>query len=82
MPDARPATVTKHFFDAPWLVVEAEYDFVDLGNLLQQINLIVKEGTIENRNDGLGRMNRQRPQPRTLASCEKNRFHGNRSILS
>ena len=73
--------VAEDLFDAPRLVVEAENDLVDLRHLLEQIDLVVEKRAIEDRNDGLGRMNRQRPQPRAFAPCKQNCFHVNRPIL-
>ena len=74
-PHARAGAVAEHFFDAARLVVEAEDDLVDLGNLLEEIDLVVEERAIEDRHDGLRRMNRQRPEARALASGEQNGLH-------
>ena len=63
--------VAEDFFDSARLVVEAENDFVNVGHLLQQIDLVMKKGAIEDRNNGLGRMDRQRPQPRALTPCKE-----------
>ena len=67
--------VTKDLFDAARLVVETENHLVNLGNLLQEIDLIVEEGAIENRHDRLRRMNREGAETRAFASCEQNGFH-------
>ena len=80
--DAQIAAVPEHLFDAARLVVEAEDDFVDLRDLLQQIDLVMQERPVEDRNDRLGRMNRQRPQTRALAPCEKDSFHDNPPIIT
>src|SRR6185503_1080765 len=61
--------------NAPWLVVEAENHLVDFRNLLQKIYLVIQEWSIEDRNDRLGRVNRQWPEPRALPACEKNGLH-------
>ncbi len=74
-PHAGAGAVAEHFLDAPRLVVQAEDDLVDLRNLLQQIDLVVKERAIEDRHDRLRRMNRQRTEARALASGEQNGFH-------
>ena len=52
-PHARAGALAEDLFDAARLVVEAEDDLVDLGHLLQQIDLIVQERAVEDRNDGL-----------------------------
>ena len=51
------------------------------GTLPQQIDLVVEKRAVEDGHDGLGRMNRERPQTRALAPGEENRFHVNRPIL-
>ena len=71
------AAVAEDLLDAPRLIVEAEDHLVDLRHLLQQIELIVEKGTIEDRNDRLGCVNRQRTQARALAPREQNRLHAN-----
>ena len=78
---AGAAAVAEDLFNTPRLEVEAENDFVNLRDLLQQVDLIVEKGAIENGNDGLGRVYRQRPEPRALAPCKQNRLHVNRTIL-
>ena len=75
--DAQIGAVAEHLLDAARLVVEAEDDFVDLRDLLQQIDLVMQKRPVEDRNDGLGRMNRQRPETRALAPCEKDSLHDN-----
>ena len=73
MPSLRP--VAEHLFDAARLVVEAEDHLVDLGHLLEQVDLVVEERAIEDRNDGLRRMDRERPQTRALAPGEQDGLH-------
>ena len=75
MPDV--GAVAEDLLDAPRLVVEAQDDFVDLRHLLEQIDLIVEKRPVEDRNDRLGRVNGQRPQPRALAPGQKDRLHDN-----
>ena len=45
------------------------------GHLLQQIDLVVQERPVEDRHDRLGRVERQRTQPRALAPGEQNGLH-------
>ena len=72
---AGAGAVAEHFFDAARLVVEAEDHLVDLRHLLEEIDLVVEERAIEDRHDGLGRMNRQRAEARAFAPGEQNGFH-------
>ena len=72
---AGAGAVAEHLFDAARLVVEAEDHLVDLGHLLEQIDLVVEERAIENRHDRLRGMNRQRTEARALASSEQNGLH-------
>ncbi len=72
---AGAGAVAEHFFDAARLIVEAEDHLVDLGNLLEEIDLVVEERAIEDRHDGLRRVDRQRTQARALASGEQNGLH-------
>jgi len=65
----------KDFFDTAGLVIEAQDDFVDLGNLLEQVDLVVEKRPIQDRHDGFRRVQRQRTQPRALASGEQNGLH-------
>jgi hypothetical protein len=80
--DARVRTVAEDLLDPPRLVVQAEDDFIDLRHLLQQIDLIVQEWPVEDRNDRLRRMNRERPQPGTLAPGKEDRLHDNQRSYS
>ena len=73
--DAEIAAVAEDFLDPPRLIVQAENDLVDFGDLAQQINLVLQKWTVEDRNDGLRGVERQRPKPRALASGQENRFH-------
>ena len=57
------------------LVVEAEDHLVDFGHLLDEVQLIVEKRPVENRNDRLRCVNRQRAEPRALAPDEKKRLH-------
>ena len=75
--DAQRRAVAEDVLDAPRLVVEAEDDLVDLGNLPDQIDLVVEERPVEDRDDRLGRVQGQRPQPRALAAREQDGFHDN-----
>ena len=52
------------------------------GHLLQQIELIVEERPIEDRDDRFGRVNRQRAQPRAFAPGEQDRLHAQPPMLS
>ena len=75
--DPELGAVAEDLLDAARLVVEAEDDFVDLRNLLQQIDLIVEKRPVEDRNDRLRRVDRERPEPRALAPGQKDRLHDN-----
>ena len=83
IPDAHAGAraIAEDLFDPARLIVEAENDLVDLRHLLQLIDLIVQERAVEDGNDGLGRVNRERAQSRALAPCKENCFHDNRTIL-
>jgi hypothetical protein len=58
--DARLAAVAEDFLDATRLVVEAEDHFIDLRHLLEEIELIVEKGPIEDRHDRFRCVNRKR----------------------
>jgi hypothetical protein len=72
------AAVAEDLLDPPRLVIQAEDDFVDLGHLLEQVELIVKERPVEDRDDRLRCVNRQRAQPRAFSPREQYRLHRNR----
>ena len=75
--DAERRAVAEDVFDAARLVVQAQDDLVDLGNLPDEIDLVVEEGPIEDRHDRLRRMQGQRPQPCAFSAGKKNGFHDN-----
>ena len=77
MPQTQSFAFADDFLDAARLVVQAEDDLVDLRNLTQQIDLIVEKGPVQNRDDRLGRVHRERTQSRALAAGEQNGFHDN-----
>ena len=54
---------------------------VDLGDLPQQVQLVVQERAVQDRHDRFGRMNRQRSQARALAAGKQNRLHVNQRII-
>ena len=58
--DARLAAVAEDFLDASRLIVEAENHLVDLRHLLEEIELIVEKGPIEDRHDRFGCVNGKR----------------------
>ena len=76
--DAEVRAVAEDLLDPARLIVQAEDDFVDLRHLPQQIDLIVQERAVEDRDDRLGRVERQRPEPRAFAPGEQNGLHDNR----
>ncbi len=76
--DAEIRPVAEHLFDPPRLVVEAEHDFVDFRHLTKQVDLVPEKRAIENRHDRLGRVQRERPQPRPLATGQEDGFHVSR----
>src|SRR6185436_7650862 len=76
--DAGLRAVAEDVLDPARLVVQAEDDFVDFRHLLQQVDLVVEERTVEYRDDGLRRVERERPEPRALAPDEKDGLHDNR----
>ena len=80
--EAGVAAVAEDLLDAPRLVVEAEDDLVDFGHLLQQIELVVQKRPVEDRDDRLRRVNRQRAQPRALAPGQQDRLHAQPPMLS
>ena len=73
--DAGIAAITEHLLDAAWLVIEAEDHLVDVGHLLQQVDLVVKEWPLENRDDRLRRVQRERAQARAFAPGEQDGLH-------
>ena len=64
--EARVAAVAEDLLDAARLVVEAEDHLVDLRHLLQQVELVVEERPIEDRDDRFGRVDGERAEPRAL----------------
>ena len=50
---------------------------VDLGDLLEEVELVMQERSLEDWDDGLRSVNRERPEARTLAPGEENRLHTN-----
>ena len=73
MPASR--AVAEHLLDPARLVVEAEDHLVDLGHLLQQVDLVVEERPLENRDDRLRRVQRERAQARAFAPGEEDGLH-------
>jgi hypothetical protein len=73
--DAGALAAAKHLFDTPRLIVEAENHFVDLRDLLEEIDLVMQKRAVEDRNDWFRRVNRQRPQTRALTTCQQYCFH-------
>ena len=71
--EGRP--VAEDVLDAVGLVVEAEDNFVDLGNLPEHVDLILEKRPIEDGNDGLRRVQCQRPKPRSLPTGKENGSH-------
>ena len=80
--DAEIGPVAEHLFDAPRLVVQAEHDLVDFRHLPQQVDLVLQERPVEDRDDRLRRVERQRPEPRAFATGEQDGSHDNRQILT
>ena len=72
MPIEEPSP--KHLLDSLRLIIQAQDDFVDLRNLLEQIDLIVEKRPVEDRHDRLRRVDRQRAQPRALAPARRIAF--------
>src|SRR5581483_12473020 len=77
----RLAAVTEQFLDPPRLIVQAEDHFVDLGHLLQQVELIVEKRSIEDRNNRFRRVNGERTEARAFAPREEDRLHGQPAML-
>src|SRR5260221_7868201 len=75
--DAESFPLAENLLDAARLVVETEDDLVDLRDLPQEIDLVVQERPVQDRHDRLGRVDRQRPQPRALSSGEQDGLHDN-----
>ena len=80
--EAALAAVAEDLLDSARLVIQAEDDLVDFRNLLQKIELVVEERPLEDRNDGLGRVNRQWTEARALAPREHDRLHRQPAMLS
>ena len=67
--------IDKHIGDAVWLVVEAQNGLVDFRNLLEQVDLIVKEWSVEDRHNRFGRVRGERSQPRAHPACKQDGLH-------
>jgi hypothetical protein len=76
-PDPEPFAFTEDLLDPARLVVQAQDDFVDLGDLFQEIDLVVEKRPIQDRHDRFRRVDGERPQPRTLATGEQDGLHDN-----
>ena len=76
-PQPQPVALAEDLLDPARLVVQAENRLVDLRHLPQQIDLVVEERAVEDRNDRLGRVDRERPQACALAPGEQNGLHVN-----
>ena len=76
--DAEVRAVAEDFLDAPGLIVEAEHDLVDLGDLPDKVNLVPKKWPIEYRDDGFWGVERERPEPRAFSPGEQNGLHDKR----
>ena len=76
------AAVAEELFDASRLVVQAQHHLVDLGYLLEEIELVVEEGPLEDRDNRFGGVDRQRPKPRALAPCQQDRLHREPPMIS
>ena len=76
------AAVAEDFLDPARLVVEAQHDAVNLGHALQQVELIVEKRAVEDRDDRLWRVNRERTQACALAPCEQDGLHAQPPMLS
>ncbi len=74
---ADAAAVAEDVLDAARLVVEAEDHLVEPGDLLEQVDLVVQERAVEDRDDGLRRVERERPEPRAFTAGEEDGLHGN-----
>jgi hypothetical protein len=72
---AEPLALAEDLLDAPRLVVQAEDDLIDFGHLPQQVDLVIQERPPQDRDDGLRRVHRQRPQPRALPAGEEDGLH-------
>ena len=82
--DAEPgvAAVAEDLLDPARLIIEAEDHFVDLGHLLQQVELVMQKRPIEDRHDRFRRVNRQRAEPRAFAPGEQDRLHRQPPMIS
>ena len=79
IPDFDPVfrSVAEDLLDAPRLVIEAQDDFVDFRNLLQEVDLIVEKRSIEDRNNRLRSVDREGSESGALAPGQKDRLHDN-----
>jgi hypothetical protein len=68
-------SVAENLFDAPRLVIEAENDLVDFRDRPEQIELIEQERAVEDWDDGLRRVGRQRAQPRAHPAGQQDCLH-------
>ena len=75
--DAETFALAEDFLDAARLIVQAENHLVDLRHLAQQVDLVVEKRPVEDRHDGLRRVDGQRPQASALAASEQDGLHSN-----
>src|SRR5262245_53732009 len=71
--DVRP--IPEDLLDPARLIIQTENDFIDLGHLLEKIDLVVQKWAIEDRNDRLWRVNGEWPESGSLAPGQKDRLH-------
>ena len=74
-PDAERSAVPEEVLDAAGLVVQAENDLVDLGNLPEQVELVAEKWSIEDRDDRLRCVKGQRAKARAFPPGEENGLH-------
>ena len=76
--EAEAFAIAEDLFDPPRLIVQAQDGFVDLRHLAQLIDLVVEKRPVEDRHDGLRRVDGQGPQARAFPPGEQDSFHDNR----
>ena len=76
--DPRPARTPfgRYALDGIGLVVEAQYDFVDLREPGEQVELVVQERPVEDWHHGLRRAERERAQAGAEAAHQQDGLHG------
>ena len=75
--DSETFALAEDFFDSARLIVQAENHLVYLWHLAQQVDLVVEERPVEDRHDGLRRVDGEGSQASALTASEQDGLHSN-----